>query len=65
MPEITRLTKEQVRQYLTQRRLERSLPPAPAEIRARLGWRLTPGADGAAASAASAAAIALYHVRHK
>jgi hypothetical protein len=62
MPEITRPTKEQVRQYLTQRRLERSLPPGPAEIRARLGWRLTPGADGAAASTA---AIALYHVRHK
>jgi hypothetical protein len=40
---------------MAQRRLERAVPPAPAEIRARLGWHLTPGADGAAASPPSTA----------
>jgi hypothetical protein len=40
MATVTQPSKEQVRQYLAQRRTENSQPPAPAEIRRRLGWAL-------------------------
>lgn len=45
MRTVTQPSKEQVRQYLAQRRAENSGPPPPAEIRRRLGWAL-PAACG-------------------
>ena len=39
---ITHPTKEQVRAYMAERELARRPPPAPAEIRRKLGWRLAP-----------------------
>lgn len=40
MATVTQPSKEQVRQYLAQRRAEKTHPPAPSEIRQRLGWAL-------------------------
>lgn len=40
--QITHPTKEQVRAYMANRGAARRPPPAPAEIRRQLGWRLTP-----------------------
>jgi hypothetical protein len=42
-------SKEQVRAYMAERELARRPPPAPAEIRRRLGWQLAPS-DGALSS---------------
>ena len=39
---ITHPTKEQVRAYMAERELARRPPPAPDEIRRKLGWRLAP-----------------------
>lgn len=39
---ITHPTKEQVRAYMARRETARRPPPAPAEIRRQLGWRLAP-----------------------
>jgi hypothetical protein len=38
MTRIKQPTKEQIRQYLTQRRVEKSMLPSMHEIRRRLGW---------------------------
>ncbi len=43
--QITHPTKEQVRAYMAGRGAARRPPPAPAEIRRQLGWRLTPPAS--------------------
>jgi hypothetical protein len=40
--QITNPTKEQVRAYMHRREAERLPPPAPAEIRRQLNWRLAP-----------------------
>ncbi|MFC0135255.1 hypothetical protein CR105_20910 [Massilia eurypsychrophila] len=40
--QITNPTKEQVRAYMLGREADRRPPPAPAEIRRQLGWRLAP-----------------------
>ena len=45
---ITHPTKEQVRAYMAERELARRPPPAPDEIRRRLGWRLDPPGPDAA-----------------
>jgi hypothetical protein len=37
---ITHPTKEQVRAYMAEREAARRPPPAPEEIRQKLGWRL-------------------------
>lgn len=47
--QITHPTKEQVRAYMLRREAERRPPPAPAEIRRQLGWRLYPADDASAA----------------
>lgn len=39
---ITHPTKEQVRAYMAERELAHRPPPAPEEIRRKLGWRLAP-----------------------
>jgi hypothetical protein len=43
--QITQPTKEQVRAYMAEREAARRPPPAPEEIRRRLGWRLAPSED--------------------
>jgi hypothetical protein len=43
--QITHPTKEQVRAYMTAREAAHRPPPAPAEIRRQLGWRLAPSTD--------------------
>ena len=43
MPDITRPTKEPVREYLDRRtHAQLEPPPAPDEIRRQLGWHLIP-----------------------
>jgi hypothetical protein len=42
---ITHPTKEQVRAYMARRESALRPPPAPAEIRRELGWRMTPPDD--------------------
>lgn len=42
---ITHPTKEQVRAYMAERELARRPPPAPDEIRRKLGWRMAPSSD--------------------
>ena len=43
---IVQPTKEQVRAYMAAREAARQPPPAPAEIRRQLGWRLLPAEPG-------------------
>jgi hypothetical protein len=43
--QITHPTKEQVRAYMARRETAHRPPPAPAEIRRQLGWRLAPAQD--------------------
>ena len=43
--QITHPTKEQVRAYMAWREGARRPPPAPAEIRRQLGWRMVPQGD--------------------
>ena len=43
--QITHPTKEQVRAYMARRETAHRPPPAPAEIRRQLGWRLAPAED--------------------
>ena len=43
--QITHPTKEEVRAYMTRRGTARRPPPAPADIRRQLGWRLAPATD--------------------
>ncbi|MES2264551.1 MAG: hypothetical protein V4724_39135 [Pseudomonadota bacterium] len=50
MHNVSQPTKEQVRQYMAQRRAERTEPPAPAEVRRRLGWNMLPQPGAAGAS---------------
>ena len=40
--QVSHPTKEQVRAYMLRREADRRPPPAPAEIRRQLGWRLAP-----------------------
>jgi hypothetical protein len=42
---ITHPTKEQVRAYMARRESALRPPPAPAEIRRELGWRMAPPDD--------------------
>lgn len=43
--QITHPTKEQVRAYMARRGTAHRPPPAPADIRRQLGWRLAPAND--------------------
>lgn len=43
--QVTHPTKEQVRAYMATRESAHRPPPAPAEIRRQLGWRLAPADD--------------------
>jgi hypothetical protein len=45
VPQITHPTKEQVRAYMSRREAAHRPPPAPAEIRRQLDWRLVPDED--------------------
>lgn len=40
MPQVTQPSKQQLRDYLGQRRAATTPPPTPAEIRRQLGWDL-------------------------
>jgi phosphoribosylaminoimidazole-succinocarboxamide synthase len=40
MPQTTQPSKDAVRNWMQQRRAERSPPPTPERVREELGWRL-------------------------
>ncbi len=44
-------TKEQIRQYMSDRLAQQCSPPSCGDIRRQLGWGLTPAADGERAPA--------------
>jgi len=40
MPQTSKPSNEQVRSWMRQRKVERTPPPAPEQIRRELGWQL-------------------------
>jgi hypothetical protein len=53
MTQTTHPSKEQVRQFMRQRRVERTPPPSPEQIRRELGWHLEAAARAVRAGTGS------------